>query len=183
MTLWDGVGHCLPIWYVCTYTGPHTPSTEGCVERALLEKQKVRILLLWLPPTCILWRVGHLTSLGPRLERYRPHKFWIFPGLHINCSKLWPSLERIARAVACLAKQLQGLRTKAVGTGNFKWVKRLGQGGRICSLGPECPTLPILRSRAKTSESSCISPTSASSQFLQERGCKPSITPYMIPSF
>ena len=42
MTLWDRVGHCLPILYVCTYKGPHTPSIEGCVERALLEKQKVR---------------------------------------------------------------------------------------------------------------------------------------------
>ena len=131
----------------------------------------------------MLWRVGHLASLGPRLEGCRPHKLWIFPELRINCSKLWPSFERIARAVACLAKQSWGLRTKAVGTGNFKWVKRLGQGGRICSLGPECPALPILRSRAKTSEAGCSSPASASSQFLQERGGKLSITPYMIPSF
>lgn len=60
----------------------------------------------------------------------------MFPELHINCSKLWPSLERIARAVACLAKQLRGLRNKAVGTGNLKWGKEAGARRQDLFFGP-----------------------------------------------
>ena len=48
-------------------------------------------------------------------------------GLYVSC--LWTeanhglSLERATRAMACLAKQSRGLRSKAVGRGAFQWGK------------------------------------------------------------
>lgn len=117
-----GWGRAVFTYFVCLYLHrtPHSFHLRLCRNSPIREAEGQGILLPWLPPTYMLWCVGYLTSPGPRTERYRPHKLWMFPELHINCSKLWPSLERIARAVACLAKQSRGLRNKAVGAGNFK---------------------------------------------------------------
>ena len=139
-----GWGWAVFTCFVCLYLHgtPHSFPLRLSRKSPIREAAGQGILLLWLLPTYMLWCVGHLTSPGPRTETYRPHKLWMFPELHINGSKLWPSLERIARAVACLAKQSRGLRNKAVRTGNFKWGKEAWARRQDLFFGPGTSYLP-----------------------------------------